>query len=372
MMLRLSLLFMLLLTVTVGCRRETETGVSASGPTAAAPATPASRDLTVLVGAGRGTSAINAYFPATVRIRAGDSVTWKMNSEADQHTVTFTDDPTRLIDHIIPAGGSPTDSIVNPSLLIPTRQAGEPRETYSGGEDINSGIFFPRALAQALGPDVLSVDSFSLIFDTPGSYDYVCGFHEFHKGTVVVEPATATDVPSQEDIDAQARKEIAPLLQLTDSIQALLASRRVIDSEIGPNDNTIWFVSAGMGRPEAEVLEFLPKQLVISEGDTVVWAASRFHSVVFNPGRRPPAFYLPSAQPDGTPLVALNPDVFLPSKPSAEFDGTGFYSSGLIAYGVHPGGVGFSLTFTKAGSYSYSCPIHLDVGMVGAIIVVAR
>ena len=40
------------------------------------PAVFAPRDLTVLVGGARGTSSLNEYFPRSVEIRAGDTVTW--------------------------------------------------------------------------------------------------------------------------------------------------------------------------------------------------------------------------------------------------------------------------------------------------------
>ncbi|MBM3926718.1 MAG: hypothetical protein FJ320_12230 [SAR202 cluster bacterium] len=64
--------------------------------------TPKARDLTVLVGAGQGAVSVNAFLPSTVRIRAGDTVTWRMNADGDPHTVTFTDTPETLID-IMPA-----------------------------------------------------------------------------------------------------------------------------------------------------------------------------------------------------------------------------------------------------------------------------
>src|SRR5581483_11665313 len=46
------------------------------------------RHLTVLVGAGRDTESLNAFFPQTIKIRAGDSITWSQNSDAT-HNVAF-------------------------------------------------------------------------------------------------------------------------------------------------------------------------------------------------------------------------------------------------------------------------------------------
>ena len=68
--------------------------------------------------------------------------------------------------------------------------------------------------------------------------------------------------------------------------------------------------------------------------------------------------------------MRMNPEVLFPSKPSGEFDGTGFFSSGVI--GVDAGATSFSMTFTKAGSYPYMCAIHRELGMKGNVTVVAR
>ena len=335
-----------------------------------------SRDLTVLVGGGQGSSAINAYFPSAVRIRAGDTVTWRMNTEGDPHTVSFGDAETlRAIGDVIRVPGSgPTDRIWNPDILFPTRKPGDPIETYDGNGYVNSGTFFPKNMyPDPMGPDVQLIDTFSLRFETPGAYLYSCQIHPFiHNGVVTVEPVTATDVPSQAEIDAQAQKELGPELEFTDGIQNLVASGRMQDREPNPDGSSTWLVSAGIGRPQAEVLEFMPKTLTVEEGDSVVWVSSRFHAVVFDPGRPPPFFYLPTPQPDALPLVYLNPDVLFPFMASPEFDGSQFYSSGLIGHGSRPGGIGVSLTFTKPGTYVYTCPIHINAGMVGTVTVVAR
>ena len=67
--------------------------------------TPQPRELAVLVGAGKGTTSINLFFPSTIRVRAGDTITWRINTEGDAHTVTFTDDPEGLDDSVRRPGG---------------------------------------------------------------------------------------------------------------------------------------------------------------------------------------------------------------------------------------------------------------------------
>jgi len=43
----------------------------------------------VLVGAGQDTTEVFAYFPMTVRVRVGDTVTWRLNND-ELNTVSFT------------------------------------------------------------------------------------------------------------------------------------------------------------------------------------------------------------------------------------------------------------------------------------------
>jgi plastocyanin len=64
--------------------------------------------------------------------------------------------------------------------------------------------------------------------------------------------------------------------------------------------------------------------------------------------------------------------VAFPVIPAGEFDGTEYFSSGLIGAGPLPGGTTFALTFTKAGSYEYVCATHEPLGMKGNITVVAE
>ena len=336
------------------------------------PTLPPSRELSVLVGAGEKTTAINVFFPRSVRIRAGDTVTWRMNTEGDPQTVTFSDQ--RPEDDVIPvptsgaadpffSGGS-SMSMLNPNLLYPTRREDDPVEVWRGAGYVNSGIMFPKP---HLPPGFPQIDTFSLRFDKPGAYPYFCGMHDFHKGVVVVEPQSALDVPGQEEIDDQGENEMEYYKELTGGLRVVLTSDRIMDKEAGPDDSSVYLVSAGMGPPEAELTEFIPNRLKIDKGDTVVWASSRWHSVVFNPGGAFPPMYTPMQGDDGTLLMVINHQVLLPIKAGEDFTGEGLYSSGLIGYGSRPGGVGYSLTFAVTGTFRYSCPIH--PGMVGTIEV---
>lgn len=325
----------------------------------------APRDLTVLVGGGMGTSSLNEFFPRSVEIRAGDTVTWRMNGNGDDpHTVTFAPDLNAVVDIVPRPNGRPDEFIFATTLVDPTRRSGAPLEEYRQGGYFNSGIMF----GYQIGEGVPLIETFSLKFPEPGTYAYICGIHEFHRGTVVVESASEPNLPNQEAIDAEARLQMEFGLGVVNALQDLVAQETtILDREPGPAGTTRYVVPAGMGTPEAEVLEFFPRNLEIKKGDTVTWVSSRFHAVVFGGDEGIPPFYLTERRIRGTPLIVANPRVLFPSEPFAEYDGGSFRSSGLIGYGQRPGGLGFSLTFTEPGVFTYSCPIHR--GMVGRVTV---
>ncbi len=325
----------------------------------------APRNLTVLVGGATGTSSLNEYYPRAIEIRAGDTITWRMNGQGDDpHTVTFAPDLNEVVDIVPKPNGNPDEFIFATTLVDPTRRAGEPVEEYDTAGYFNSGIMF----GYQIGEGVPLIDTFALKFPDPGTYEYSCGIHEFHRGLVVVKDASNPDLPNQTAIDAEAQRQIEFGQGIVDSLQGLVARETtVLDIEPGPDDTLRFIVAAGMGTPEAEVLEFFPRSLTIDKGDTITWISSRFHAVVFGGDEGIPPFYQTERRVRGTPFVVANPHVLFPSEPSPEYDGASFRSSGLIGYGQRPGGLGFTLTFTEAGTFNYSCPIHR--GMVGQITV---
>ena len=207
---------------------------------------------------------------------------------------------------------------------------------------------------------------------TPGTYEYVCLLHPPMRATITVVEATVADVPSQGDIDAMAQAEEAPLRA---EIKRVVDSGQNVRTEPGPNGTTIWHVQAGAGGipATAQSFDFLAKDITIQEGDTVVWDSEMFHNVTFHPGRMHPEFIIPKPQPQGPPIISFNPEVVFPHKPAGEFDGTGFWSSGVMGVDTMalPGGKTFAMTFSKAGSYKYMCAIHRVLGMEGSVTVSA-
>jgi plastocyanin len=304
------------------------------------------------------------------QIRAGDTVTWKINSD-EPHSATFLSGSAPPPNPIPISGGGPTDIMLNPVVDFPSRAPNAPVETYSGTGYRNSGLL-------SNGTTGPPNEAYSLTFDTPGTYPYHCLIHPTTmKGEIVVEPANAADVPSQEEIDALAEAEIAPLLEQAEEMRAAAAGADRVRQQPGPNGSTIWHIPAGIqGRdPRIEIYDYFPKNLSIKAGDQVIWTSIFFHQVIFHPGQPAPEFIVPTpVEGQELPNLVISPEVAFPVIPSGEYDGSVFFSSGLIGTldGPLPGGTTFPMTFSKAGSYDYVCATHRPLGMEGTITVLGE
>jgi plastocyanin len=301
-----------------------------------------------------------------VRIRAGDTVTWKIGSD-EPHTATFLSGAPIPPDPIPVPDRGPTDLMLNPMLFFSSRAPDAPVETYSGTDYRNSGFL-------STGKVVPPNESYSLTFDTPGTYRYICVLHPgTMTGEIIVEEVTANDLPTQADIDAQAQAEMTPLLEMAETTRAASTNPELVRVEPGPNDSSLWYVPAGAtGQdPKVEIYDFFPKDLTIASGDTVIWTSVFFHQVGIDPGQPAPEFVIPEEQAGGPPLLIVNPFVVFPLKPAGEFDGTQPFSSGLIGLpaGALPGGTTFAMSFSEPGVYEYVCAIHRALGMKGTITV---
>src|SRR5439155_11221080 len=140
-----------------------------------------------------------------VRIRAGDTITWVQNSDA-AHTVSLEGsfpgpgganlffDPGAVVPGAnLPVSGRPGVTQLNPLQVYPFPGPEVFGSTYSGGSFVSSGRFAGVPPTPGLDHDVFT---FSLTFDTPGTYNYLCLTHVGAiYGTVEVADASASDVP---------------------------------------------------------------------------------------------------------------------------------------------------------------------------------
>src|SRR4030081_1013825 len=127
---------------------------------------------------------------------------------------------------------------------------------------------------------------------------------------------------------------------------ALGFAAALLVAPLGASAAQTFTVSAGAESSGGDVQlhEFAPNQITINVGDTVTWKldSTEFHDVLFTSGAPAPNFVLPG--PDG---VFLNPVAAMPVG-GATYEGTGVVGSGLLNKGQT-----YSLTFSKAGTYTY-------------------
>jgi plastocyanin len=341
------------------------------------------RTVTVQVGGGQDTMQALNFFPQNVRIRQGDTVTWKIVGD-EVHTASFTkgfdSGPGRVQSPPEPPGstipwfaapvpGGPPDALmINPQVLWPTRMPGAPVEQYTGSGFASSGVF----TKQPPVPGVPANDTFQLTFPNTGTFWYLCLIHvDRMYGTVEVVPSAVADVPSQAAIDADANRELSVMMQLMQA--ARTQGETLVRSEPAADGSTIRYVRAGnqewvSGDGRGQYMDFAPKNLVVNSGDTVVWSTPFFHSVTFTPVPPFPDFLVPMPTEAGPPLVLVNPLIWAPAKPSPIYDPTQYYNSGILGP-FTPFGDSWSLTFTQPGTYEYSCQVHEQLGMKGTITV---
>jgi plastocyanin len=122
----------------------------------------------VNVGAGDGTMAWMRFGPADLTIHVGDTVEWVQNDVETPHTVTFTSGGAEPQDILVePQASGPPKLVLNPVALAPAGGS-----TYSGTGFFNSGLL-QGTQSPAPGPR-----NYSLVFDTPGTYEYICILHD--------------------------------------------------------------------------------------------------------------------------------------------------------------------------------------------------
>lgn len=296
---------------------------------------------TVIVGGASADTSIyaNAFFPQTIEIGVGDTVTWTFEGF---HDIAF-----------LSGGAAPPFAVPegnkmywNPLILFP---AGD--STYDGTGFHGSGV---------PGPD--GKLSYTLTFTKPGRYSYICAIHSGMQGTVIVgDKATGTPAAALQ----RGRAEQAATLAAGRS--------RFANLHVERHGTTFVVPLVGNSHERYSVLRFTREPLVIPRGATVTWTMRdtfEIHTVTFTSGEQPPQFAVPEPQPSGPPKLLINPKAAAPTT-TTQYDGTGYVNSGMLFPPGNPGKLpsSFSLTFTTPGRYEYWCLIHADVGQRGTIVV---
>jgi plastocyanin len=162
----------------------------------------------------------DSFTPQNVEIKSGESVTWRNPMVVSEpHTVSFILDPEYFAPPVAPF--SISDSVELKSLLPnpnidpnmvdhqngtrtvivdnarqsnPVIVDNENNATYlpinsdysmDGSEKyINSGWMWPEGLAP---PGASPISNFTVIFEKPGTYNYICSIHPWMTGSVIVQ-----------------------------------------------------------------------------------------------------------------------------------------------------------------------------------------
>jgi plastocyanin len=372
--------------------KKTSTTATTAGGTSGAQV----RDVKVDNKTDKFNGAFLAYFPNQVTVHPGDTVQFQSVYTGEPHTVTMgtlVEKGLAAAQGADPNGPPPPDFASLPTLLPqgpgdahqnaaqpcflatgapPTDDqatpcAKTPQPAFNGTQTYYNSGFLPdgKTFSVKLADDI-----------APGSYRYYCNLHgPSMSGSIVVE-GQGSPIPSKADVDKAGQAQLDELVtKLLPAYQDAKAGKAQISGNL-----------AGYGSDAVEsglINEFIPPTIDTKVGQKVSWTFVGPHTITFN---APPD----AAQPflvGGDGAMHLNPKAFTPAggpgapeePPSTgppptgpptttivdggSFDGTGFRSTGLFL-SFPPQLTGYSLTFTKPGTFPYVCLIHPGMGGV--------
>ncbi len=267
-----------------------------------------------------------AFYPSsTLTIDAGDTVTWTFPAN-EPHTVT-----------LLGGGQTKPPPPTDPSIANPAGGS-----TYDGTTYTSSGFLF-------------GDKTYTLTFPKPGTYTVHCLIHQPEmQSTIVVQPAGAA-YPKQ-----QAAYDQAGASASASDLVAALVSVGTFPYSAGSRHFAAGISPDGpMAAPAVPtVMRFLSTSdlnatsATVPVGSTVTWANlsnNEAHTVTF--------------APVGQPFPKLDP--FSPPSGGNIYDGTALINSGPLFPGQS-----VSITFPKAGTFTYHCIFHDDnEGMISTLVV---
>lgn len=284
---------------------------------------------TASVGASSGDGAFQglAYYPSNMTIDVGDTIAWTIAS-TEPHTVTLL------------GAGQTTPPPPTPANLAPMGGA-----TYDGTVLTSSGLS-PRTTV------------YKLTFTKAGTYKVYCMIHQPEMfATITVQPASSAYPATQ--LQYQTQGAASSTTDLANAVSSLL----LFPFPTGGAQVAAGISSGLVGTPPANttVLRFINSgdatnsTVTIKVGDSITWhneSNNEPHTVTFGIA--------------GQPFPTLDP--FGPAIGGSAYDGSAITSSGVLP--PVPGPNTYTLTFTKAGTYTYRCLIHDDdSNMVGTVVV---
>ena len=121
---------------------------------------------------------------------------------------------------------------------------------------------------------------------------------------------------------------------------------------------------------------FFPEELTVHPGDTVEWTFSMenlgVHTITFLNGEESPDDLIVWPQPEGPPLLLVNPELIFPQNPGQPLTREGIYSSGVLVQANPPPSYTLTIGGDISGEEPYQCLLHDSVGMLGTLHIVPR
>jgi plastocyanin len=316
---------------------------------------------------------LNQFFPRLIKIQAGDKIRY---STLAFHTVSYLNGSTQLPPGVMPDPGGTKYAGIKDAAGASFWFEGLTKFIY------NPSVFGPvgspaviRGAVHSLGVIAASDSgpgSGTLSFPKPGSYKLVCQLHPGMVQTVVVNAKK----PKKSKVDTK----VSVKTRIAKESRAAWARAKTAASTPVPA-NTVF---AGVDSGQTTLLAFLPATLTVPKGTTVTFqnmAPSEIHNEAFGPqdwvlGFLQQTDLLPLGPP-GTPNQVSPALIYGTEPPGAYVYGGSNHGNGFLAPGLTddqpgdpPNGLpqAATVTFTKAGTYTYFCMIH-GPDMSGEIVV---
>jgi plastocyanin len=275
------------------------------------------------------------FYPNTITIDAGDTITYQMadSGGSDAHTVTFVPPHMRI-----------------PSPLDPNDVKPYGGTTITGTKYVNSGI-------------LVGGQKITLLFPKPGTFRILCLFHEPAMESSVVVQRAGAPYPhsvayyrktgdSEQRADLEAAQDSVSQFPFKPGGTTLAAGIDPGLVQEPPSDATVLrFVDTKEAGNVAK-----SGNLTIKVGTVVTW--------VNETSNEPHTLTLNVAGTKGLPHIPPDPPVNFKRHGITIYDGSKIVNSGTFL-----GGTAVRLMFTKVGEFYYGCLYHDNSRMVGTITV---
>lgn len=200
------------------------------------------------------------YFPSSITVHPGDTVSFDNEGDVNPHSVTFgaEADGSNMPRPVLPDG---SDNPVSVDRCVSPRPP-----AYEMAECPDSPLKLPPYDGSGFWSSGIEEGSIDVPLDAAipvGSYPFFCSIHIGMGGTVEVVPA-GQEVPSAADVAAQAVSEQEAAL-------AAAAGGVATPKPSARTKGTV--VIAGWATPDLNVNLFGPDRVEIDAGDTVTWSA---------------------------------------------------------------------------------------------------